>query len=387
MSRVSELIDRARRAAALEDFGAESFREGLEILVASADSQARLNDQGRAMFDAEVVGYLCRRLEIEHWYGLHPEIDDEEIAAPLIGLGLPRTGSTALHCTLAEDPGVRYIRNWEHNAPCPPPETATEHTDPRIEQAAARIALTDKLSPRLKAMVPVSPTAAMECHAFMNFDFKSQTFQSHLRIPAYAHWLLHEADLEPTYRYVKRVMKLLQWRCPPKRWRLKSPSHAPYVDIVQKTFPDARFWMTHRPVSAVLPSVVDVYAELSQPYTDELDYAYLRAVNEDYWSVGLRKLIAFRDRGADSRFFDIHFADFQAEPMRVVEQLYAFLGEDLTDEARRRMEAWRLSMPVDKAARQANDAAALGVDIPAMRERFRFYSERFGLEESSPDGR
>ena len=45
-----------------------------------------------------------QRLQIEDWYRRHPEIDDEPIDAPLIGLGLPRTGSTALSCLLGEDP-------------------------------------------------------------------------------------------------------------------------------------------------------------------------------------------------------------------------------------------------------------------------------------------
>src|SRR5882724_10593528 len=135
MKRVAQLLQRAQAAAALEDFGGDSFREGLEILVASADAEARFNDLGKAAFDAQIVEFLSHRLQIEHWYRLHPEIGDQEIVAPLIGLGLPRTGSTALSCLLAEDPAVRSIRGWEAMAPYPPPQAATEHTDPRIEVA------------------------------------------------------------------------------------------------------------------------------------------------------------------------------------------------------------------------------------------------------------
>src|SRR5882757_7663175 len=149
MDRVSGLLDQAQAATSLGDFGDESFREGLERLVASADAEARFNDAGRAMFDGQIISFLSSRLKIEHWYRLHPEIDEEEIVAPLIGLGLPRTGSTALSCMLAQDPAVRSIRNWEAQAPCPPPETATEHSDPRIAEAARRGALMDQLAPRI----------------------------------------------------------------------------------------------------------------------------------------------------------------------------------------------------------------------------------------------
>ena len=49
-------------------------------------------------------------LEVERWHGEHPEIAEQEIAAPLFGLGLPRTGSTALSFLLAQDPARRPLR-------------------------------------------------------------------------------------------------------------------------------------------------------------------------------------------------------------------------------------------------------------------------------------
>ena len=58
-----------------------------------------------------IVGHLKQRLQIEDWYRRFPEIDDVPIKAPLIGLGLPRTGSTALSCLLAEDPNARSLRS------------------------------------------------------------------------------------------------------------------------------------------------------------------------------------------------------------------------------------------------------------------------------------
>ena len=78
-----------------------------------------------------IVGYLSQRLQVEDWYRRHPEIDDVPIVSPLIGLGLPRTGSTALSMLLAQDPDVRYLRRWESSQPCPPPSTV-QGVDPRI---------------------------------------------------------------------------------------------------------------------------------------------------------------------------------------------------------------------------------------------------------------
>jgi hypothetical protein len=107
VSNPAELMQRAQAATALQDFGADSFREGLEILVGAIEREARLTERGRAGFEMQMVEMLANRLQVEHWYRLHPEIEEQEIAAPLIGLGLPRTGSSALSCMLGEDSGHR----------------------------------------------------------------------------------------------------------------------------------------------------------------------------------------------------------------------------------------------------------------------------------------
>jgi hypothetical protein len=98
---------------------------------------ARLNAIGEAVFADQLVGYLVNRLEVENWYRRHPEIDEQVIVAPTFGLGLPRTGSTALSFLLAADSRRRSLRTWEARKPCPPPETATEATDPRIAETQA----------------------------------------------------------------------------------------------------------------------------------------------------------------------------------------------------------------------------------------------------------
>ncbi len=48
----------------------------------------------------------------------------------------------------------------------------------------------------------------------MALDFRSLIFEGMARIPSYSSWLL-QCDMEPAYRYHRRVLKLLQWRCPP----------------------------------------------------------------------------------------------------------------------------------------------------------------------------
>jgi hypothetical protein len=377
MSTVAELLQRARAVTSLDDFGDAAFLEGLENLVSAIDTEARLTEFGRAAYDAQIVDLLSNRLQVEHWYRLHPEIEEQEIIAPLIGLGLPRTGSTALSCLLAEDPAVRCIRNWEAQAPCPPPEMATQRSDPRIAKAQLGIDRRNQMFPRMKAMVPSTATSPTECQTYMAYDFKSQLFQAFVQVPSYVEWLNHKADLIPTYQYVKRVLKLLQWRCPPQRWRLKNPSHSLFIDALAKVFPDARFWMTHRDVANVIPSVADLYYELTKAFSEHVDKKWLGGMTTDFCELGMRRMMAFRDAGNEPRFFDVYFGPFQKNPLPHIEKLYAFLGEELTPQAVERMQIWRRETPRDKHGDHSYDPGEFGLDPARLRQRFAFYSDRF----------
>ncbi|MFT3966948.1 MAG: sulfotransferase [Sphingobium sp.] len=377
MESAKALMDRARTATSLDDFGEDSFREGLEILVEATGKEARLNDVGNAAFGGQIVDYLSRRLEVENWYARHPEIEEQEIAAPLIGIGLPRTGSSALACLLGADPAVRSIRNWEAMAPCPPPDIATVATDPRLAMAEASMERRARLFPRMTGMLPSTATSPTECQTFMGHDFKSQIFQAFVHIPSYVDWLNHRADLVPTYHYVKRVLKLLQWRCPPDRWRLKNPSHSLFITALDEVFPDARFVMTHRDVAQVIPSVADLYYELHTAFSDDVDPRAIGEETADFCELGMRRMIAFREAGQEGRFHDIYFAPFQRDPFAALKRLYDWLGEELTDEARAGMQAWREEKPREGQSYERNDMALFGLSPEGLHARFAFYAERF----------
>src|SRR5271167_1770249 len=122
MLTVQALVDTACEGSDTDDFGEDTWQEGLEVLVRALSTEGALNELGEEVFADQIVGYLQNRLEVEQWYAAHPEIDEQEIVAPLFGLGMPRTGSTALSFLLASDRARRSLRTWEASTPCPPPE-------------------------------------------------------------------------------------------------------------------------------------------------------------------------------------------------------------------------------------------------------------------------
>ncbi len=375
---IAQLIDAACERAGSDDFGTDTWREGLDVLVGSLNGEAALNEVGVGAMTDQIVGYLVNRLEVEQWYGRYPEIDDQRIVSPLFGLGLPRTGSTALSYLLAQDPARRFLRVWEANTPCPPPETGTEGSDPRVALAQAGIDFTNLMFPGFTGMLPSEATGPQECLLLMALDFRSLIFDGMAYVPSYTRWLM-QCDMVPAYRCHERALKLLQWRCPPHRWWLKTPAHMLSIDALNTVYPDARFVMTHRDVGKVLPSVCALYSSLSSILTEHLDPIALGAHSREVWSTALARLIDFRDRGNEERFYDLSFDDVQRDPLSEVARLYEALGDELSAEARRRMQGWWADSSRDRSGPARHPSDAFGLDPRSVAQQFAFYSERFGV--------
>jgi hypothetical protein len=373
------LLAGAREQTGLSDFGDDSFREGLDRLVESMETEATLNELGQVALPFLVTRLLSTRLQVEDWYRRHPEIDDEPIEAPLIGLGLPRTGSTALSFLLAEDPAARSLRLWESNQPCPPPSTV-EAPDPRIAEAQAGLAVQEEMNPRLAAMVPAEATGPMECQELMALDFRAHYFPAFAHLPSYTEWLL-DADLTSTYRYERRVLKLLQWGEPEilgtrRPWRLKCPSHLLWLDDLAEVFPEARFVMTHRDPTDVMVSVADVYREVGRQFSDGIDSHYLGRLNVEQWTTAMERVLSFREAHGDDRFYDIDFRAMQRDPVGEVRALYAWLGEPVTDAFATGMERWWHTNNDDRDENIHPDATEFGLDLEEVRTRFADYRTR-----------
>ncbi len=372
---VESLLDAAQAGTGLDDFGDDSFREGLERFVQAVDQGGRLTTLGEVAVREQVVRLLSQRLHIEDWYRRHPEIEDEEIASPLIGVTIPRTGSTALSFLLAEDPDARSLRAWEAMEPCPPPSTV-DGPDPRIDRARAVMGTKDRESSRLAALVPSSATGPMETQFLMALDFKAFLFQGFAHVPSYSKWLIHEADLTSTYRYQRRTLKLLQWGRSRQQWRLKCPTNLLFMDSLARAFPDARFVMTHRDPTEVIVSVSDLYSEVRGMYSSDIDLEYLGAMNLELLSEGLRRTIEFRDGGADDRFYDIDFRAMQRDPIREVRGLYAWLGEPVTEEFEAGMQRWWRDNGATREENLHPDPATFGLDLDRIRPLFADYTSR-----------
>ena len=220
---VDRLVAVATDRAGSDRFGGDTWSEGLEVLVHSLNTEAALNEMGMSALADQIVSCLVNRLEVEQWYQKFPEIGDQQIVAPLFGLGLPRTGSTALSSLMAKDPSRRSLRVWEAERSVPSAGDGDRAHRSTYRQSPGGHRFHQRDVHRIQGMLPTEAEGPQECLMPMAFEFRSLIFEGMcVRPELHGAWLL-QCDMGPAYRYHQRVLKLLQWRCGPDRWWLKSP--------------------------------------------------------------------------------------------------------------------------------------------------------------------
>jgi Sulfotransferase family len=220
------LVDEAMADAGHQHFGAESYLQGLELLVESLNDEAELTDSGQEILKLRLRMLLRNRLRVEQTIAQHPDIEHELVEGPVVIIGLPRTGTTALSQLVAAAPEIRSLRLWESIDPVPPPESATQHSDPRIRETELGLQAMYEAFPRMMSMYFQTATGATECQDLLGMEFRTAHFDGMAHVPTYRRWVL-DCDMGPAYRYHRRVLQLLQWRCPPRLWHLKTPAPVP----------------------------------------------------------------------------------------------------------------------------------------------------------------
>jgi len=77
--RFDELVSRACERAGLNDFGDDSWQEGLRLLINSCESAPGVNPGGREFVYSQFVDALWNRARVIDYFRQHPEIADEKV--------------------------------------------------------------------------------------------------------------------------------------------------------------------------------------------------------------------------------------------------------------------------------------------------------------------
>lgn len=367
------LLDDARAASGLDDFGPGDFRIGLEHLLQSLAEDADLSPATDADVVSDLRRRLVNRLEVEAWYRDHPDIDALPVLGPVDINGLPRTGTTALGNMLSLDPQFRSLRQWEQTQPCPPPTTAGEASDPRRLQLARQ---NEQLSPELKAMHLYDVDATVEDTWLLGMAFHGQQFT----VPVYGyHAWWRVADATAAFEYHRRVVKLLESERPPYRWLFKAPHHNFHLDFILAAYPDARFVMTHRDPAKSVPSWASMVSAIFPPTQGSFDLHRLGHEVSEHLRVGVEQAIAARARIGEDRFLDVYHRALVADPMHEVRRIYDFLDLELTPAVIADLRTWQETNRSGAHGAHRYTAEQFGLREAQLRDDYRFYIDHFDI--------
>jgi hypothetical protein len=370
--------------AGVDDFGDMGFRERLEIVCTALHTDVSLSAAGRAAAFVQLSELLRNRLMVNDVLQRHPEIDELEVRAPIIICGLPRTGTTHLHNLISADPAMRSLPYWEscepvlrgHERPGP------DDTDPRWARTEAALGVVNTAMPYFKRMHEMTPDEVHEEINLLAMDISSMFFETMAPMPTWRDYY-RSTDQTPAYQYLKRVLKVLQFLRGGARWVLKSPQHLEQFGPLATVFPDATFVVTHRDPVSVTASLTTMMTYLARLNLEPVDPRVVGGYWADRLETMLRACVRDRELLPADRSIDVHFTEFMADDVAMVERIYAIAGQPFTERVRSAMDAFMQTHPRGRHGGVVYDLSQFGLDAGERRQALQFYVDRFGIQPQS----
>ncbi|CUU56206.1 Sulfotransferase family protein [Parafrankia irregularis] len=372
------LREAAERKSGRSDYGSDSYTAALAPLLYSIEHEAALTDAGRREVWGRIVDALANRLTLVAWEKANPGPASAPVDAPLVVLGLGRTGSSILHETLSAAPGRRAPRTWEVRDFSLVHAVTDAASDERIRRLDADIARANDRVPGYAAIHHSDAHVPMECVALTALDLVSIQFATIAWAPTYREFLV-SVDPRSAYQWHQRALRFLQAGKPRARWVLKAPMHSLYIDTLAQTYPDAMIVQTHRDPTTVLASMCSLYATLRQARSDRTDTQGQAAADVAYTVEGIQRAVDYRNDHPDFdvRCRDVSFKEFMADPAATLAGIHEHFGVELTGQARSAMLGYLRNRPRDKYGRHHYSLEQFGLTHEKLVPLVADYTHRF----------
>ncbi len=373
-----EVCREAERRTGLADFGDDSFRQPLAVLLDAIQREAHLHTIGWSLMRTQIIGRLCARLGMLAYWKRRPEVLEDRIIRPLVIIGLPRSGTTFLFNLLAHDPAHRWLPNWEALRPVPPVAGADE----RRNQAIRTNRLLKWLVPEMQRKHAFAADNPSECFHLLLATFETEVLPFIIDIPSYRTWL-YTRNRVASYQFYANELKVLQRERRRERWLLKTPFHIFNLDALLCVFPDACIVHTHRDPLQALPSACSLEDSFRVLYTEKVDYGELGRETLGHFAYGMDRCLNVRAKADATRFYDVDYRTLVSEPMTVVDSIYRHFGFQLSVRARTQMCAYLTNNPQGKYGKHQYTLEDFGLDAGSVRRKFERYTQEFGIDSST----
>jgi hypothetical protein len=372
------MMEAAEQRSGLSSWGDRGFEERFAVLCASLRDEGGLSPVGVATSFEMFVQMLVNRLRVEDLVAAHPEIEAIPVERPIVICGLPRTGTTYLHNSMAADPALRHLPYWESLEPVPVPGEAAgpDGVDPRQARCAAGLEMMNAALPHFVRMHEMTPEHAHEEIHLLAIDFSTMLFETSAVVPSWRDYY-RSNDQTPHYRYLRRMLQVLTFLRGGSRWVLKSPQHLEQLGPLHSVFPDATFVLTHRDPDQVAASMATMVAYSARLQVDRPDpAAYGR-----YWGERVTDLLGacLRDRDLlpPASTIDIAFDRLVSDGDATLAEVYQLAGQPLDDLTRRGMARFQAAHPRGLHGTVMYQPEVLGLPTTVRRDVLDAYSDRF----------
>ena len=367
---------RAVADTGLDDFGADDYRERLDVYLAALHEISGMHGAGIVNFYTQTVQLLKNRLLLTDLLKRHPEIHDIELAPPVVIAGLPRSGTTHLHNLLAAAPTFRTLPYWESVEPFPLPAEVGVEPDPRRVRMDAAVGFMDVVMPHFRLMHEMTTDHVHEEIQLLANDFSTMLFESLGHVPRWRDYYLSH-DQTSHYEHLATQLKALQFLRGGRRWLLKSPQHLEQLPVLDHVFPGAIVMVTHRDPVPIVLSMIAMITYSARMHRSPVPVRDIAAYWVDRLELMLGALVRDRDVIGPERSVDVRFDDFMADELGVAEQVYALAGEPMTDETRCAIIDYLAGHQRGRLGQVATSCDIFGLDENDLHGRFTAYVERF----------
>lgn len=340
----------AVRTTGMSDFGGTAHEEGLRVLVEDlASPEAGLTPRGNYFQRSEVKSALVGVLLTQAQFAAHPEHRDVAIERPVFLMGLPRTGTTALHRYLHADPSTQGLEMWLTQYPQPRPPRETWEQDPIFNAMQQAFTAHHVESPEYMGIHYMDATTVEECWRLLRQTGKSNSYESLANVPRYTEWLKGQ-DWTDAYARHKQNLQLVGLNDTDKRWILKNPSHMTALDALMAVYPDALVVYTHREPVTCIASSCSLSAETTVDHSETYVGGVIGRTQLDLWSRSFHAFWDARPKYDQAQFADVAFKDLRDDPIGVTRGIYEQFELDWTPEVEAAIEA------VDREAKSGHAA-------------------------------
>jgi len=330
------IIDAAIAQCGRRDFGDTTFVTNIDHLLLALEHGRSLSNEGRALIRQFLVDTLTTRAAVIAYDRQHPNVFKNPVVAPIVIVGLPCSGISQLQRILVQDADNRAPTVWESASPVPPPSAYSFEKDRRIDETDIQISALTRRVPTLGSL-GLNAREAQDCAMILASNGTSELLASALHIPHYRQWM-QSTDMQASYQWHKQLLQHLQSASIGRRWVLKSAQHLAFLHTLLSVYPDACVVFVHREPAEAIAEYWQLCLQARNNLQSHVDAQSQLHDEIAHWANVMDSALTTLTELPGINAVHVGWDSVQRRPLKIVAEIYAALGKELTPHACQRIE-------------------------------------------------